>query len=378
MKLGTALKADAVVIGVVKEYGEVRSGSATGNVVSLSVQLLETKTGRVVWAGASTKGGVTMGDRLLGGGGVPLNYATEAPSMTSSTRCSGNRRASALVAALVLASAAGCGHRAAAPVRRLGPAEPGSRPRIAVLPIDNLSGRRAGEGDGRRARARARGARRGRRRGRPRGLPLPAPAASHGGIDGASARAAREELGAHAVLVTSLTVYHAASPPALGLTARLVSTGGEPEISGWTAFAWAGDQAPGLLGLGRMERMAQVQEHVLGQLASSLDAFLAGEAGDVACGGSRYRPKVRFRSAELDSGEHHTVAVVPFLDHSKRRGAGEAVALEFVRQLVANGRYRVLEPGVVRDYLLRARVLLPAASPSRPPGSSSAASGRTW
>jgi hypothetical protein len=78
LKLGTALKADAVVVGVVKEYGEVRSGSASGNVVSLSVQLLETATGRVVWSGATTKGGVTMKDRLLGGGGVPLNHATEA------------------------------------------------------------------------------------------------------------------------------------------------------------------------------------------------------------------------------------------------------------------------------------------------------------
>ncbi len=77
-KLGTSLKADAVVVGVVKEYGEVRSGSASGNVVSMSVQLLETSTGRVVWSGATTKGGVTMKDRLLGGGGVALNHATEA------------------------------------------------------------------------------------------------------------------------------------------------------------------------------------------------------------------------------------------------------------------------------------------------------------
>ncbi len=77
-KLGLALKADAVVVGVVKEYGEVRSGSASGNVVSMSVQLIETTTGRVVWSGATTKGGVTMTDRLLGGGGVPLNNATEA------------------------------------------------------------------------------------------------------------------------------------------------------------------------------------------------------------------------------------------------------------------------------------------------------------
>lgn len=78
VKLGTALKADGVVVGVVKEYGEVRSGSATGNVISLSVQLLETATGKVVWSGATTKGGVTMKDRLLGGGGAPLNNATEA------------------------------------------------------------------------------------------------------------------------------------------------------------------------------------------------------------------------------------------------------------------------------------------------------------
>jgi len=78
VKLGTALKADAVVVGVVKEYGEVRSGSATGNVVSLSVQLLECATGKVVWSGATTKGGVSMKDRLLGGGGAPLNDATEA------------------------------------------------------------------------------------------------------------------------------------------------------------------------------------------------------------------------------------------------------------------------------------------------------------
>jgi hypothetical protein len=50
---------------------------------------------------------------------------------------------------------------------------------------------------------------------------------------------------------------------------------------------------------------------------------------------------------------------VPFLNLTKRRGAGDAVSLEFVRQLVATGKYRVLEPGVVRDYLLRARVMLP-------------------
>ena len=78
VKLGTALKVDGVVTGVVKEYGEVRSGTATSNVVSVSVALFETATGKVVWAGATTKGGIGMTDRLFGGGGAPLNDVSEA------------------------------------------------------------------------------------------------------------------------------------------------------------------------------------------------------------------------------------------------------------------------------------------------------------
>lgn len=78
IKLGTALKVDGIITGVVKEYGEIRSGTASSNVVSVSVTLLETATGKVVWAGATTRGGVTLSDRLFGGGGAPLNDVTEA------------------------------------------------------------------------------------------------------------------------------------------------------------------------------------------------------------------------------------------------------------------------------------------------------------
>jgi len=78
VKLGKALQADAVVTGSVKEYGEVRSGTASANVVSVSVQMMETGTGRVVWSASSTKGGVTMADRLLGSSGIPINQVTEA------------------------------------------------------------------------------------------------------------------------------------------------------------------------------------------------------------------------------------------------------------------------------------------------------------
>jgi hypothetical protein len=77
IKLAGLVKADAVILGTVKEYGEVRSGSAMGNAVSLSLQMIETQTGRVIWSASSTKGGIGVTDRLFGGGGEPMNTITE-------------------------------------------------------------------------------------------------------------------------------------------------------------------------------------------------------------------------------------------------------------------------------------------------------------
>ncbi len=76
-KLGTILEVNAVVTGVVKEYGEIRTGSASANVISLSLQMSEVQTGRVVWSASTTEGGVGAWDRLFGGGGKPLNDVTE-------------------------------------------------------------------------------------------------------------------------------------------------------------------------------------------------------------------------------------------------------------------------------------------------------------
>ncbi|HEX9402254.1 MAG TPA: penicillin-binding protein activator LpoB [Anaeromyxobacter sp.] len=76
-KLGALLKADAVIRGVLREYGEVRSASAAANVVSISVEMYETSSGKVVWAAASTRGGIGVSDRLLGSGGAPMNEVTE-------------------------------------------------------------------------------------------------------------------------------------------------------------------------------------------------------------------------------------------------------------------------------------------------------------
>jgi hypothetical protein len=76
-KFAKVVGADAVINGTLSEYGEVRSGSSTANVVSLSLMMIEAQTGRVVWTASSTKGGVTTTDRLFGGGGEPMNAMTQ-------------------------------------------------------------------------------------------------------------------------------------------------------------------------------------------------------------------------------------------------------------------------------------------------------------
>jgi len=77
IKLAGLIKVQAVITGAVREYGEVRSGAASANVISLSVQMFETQTGKVVWSASSTKGGISVWDRLFGGGGQPMDKVTE-------------------------------------------------------------------------------------------------------------------------------------------------------------------------------------------------------------------------------------------------------------------------------------------------------------
>ncbi len=77
-KFAGIVHANAVVTGVIREYGEIRSGTSSSNVISLSLQMIEPESGRIIWSAESTKGGVTLKDRLLGGGGEPMDRVTEA------------------------------------------------------------------------------------------------------------------------------------------------------------------------------------------------------------------------------------------------------------------------------------------------------------
>jgi len=77
VKLGGIIKVQAIITGVVREYGEVRSGTTSANIISLSLQMIETQTGKIVWTASTTKGGISILDRLFGGGGQPMNVITE-------------------------------------------------------------------------------------------------------------------------------------------------------------------------------------------------------------------------------------------------------------------------------------------------------------
>ena len=77
VKLGPVIKADAVITGVIREYGQARSGNTSANLISLGLQIMETQTGKVVWSADTTKGGISTWDRLFGGGGEPMNDVTQ-------------------------------------------------------------------------------------------------------------------------------------------------------------------------------------------------------------------------------------------------------------------------------------------------------------
>jgi TolB-like protein len=181
---------------------------------------------------------------------------------------------------------------------------------------------------------------------------------STGGLDREGARAAREELGVSGVVITSVVLHGELTPPSFGVTMRLVSAAEEPEILWIDAFGRTGDDRPGLLGLGRVESVRRLEEEAFEALARSLAGFLR-DARRKAPGcrtSPAFAPKIAFRSPALGRKEALSVAVLPFVNESGRRGAGQVLALEMARQLLAVDRVRVIEPGMLRDELLTYRI----------------------
>jgi TolB-like protein len=177
------------------------------------------------------------------------------------------------------------------------------------------------------------------------------------GIDAEGARVLREELGADAAIVTTVQFHDPSFPPRMALDARLVATADVPEILWEDGFARGGTDSPGLLNLGVISNMEILQAVGVNGLADSLVASLQGGRPALpACG--RIRPRVIHRSRLLDDPTRRTIAVLPFVNQTERRNAADSVALEIVRELVATGRFRVVEPGRVRAEMLAKRIIV--------------------
>jgi len=172
-----------------------------------------------------------------------------------------------------------------------------------------------------------------------------------GGLDIADARKARDELHAASILVASVDAFQAEVPPRIGIRARLVSPSARVL---WSDVAVrTGDGTPGLLDLGMIDDVNVLTAQTVKALSDSLTAYLYGVKLAPACGGGtgRFGPQVTFRSRPIDG----SIVILPFVNETSRRNAGDVVALEFLRQLHAAG-VPVSEPGVAREQLFKFRL----------------------
>lgn len=271
--------------------------------------------------------------------------------MTSSTSSSARRATPRLLLAVALL-AAGCRHPGLPP--------PPAGVRIALFPMANLAGTAAPVRE-------IQGALEGSLRAR--GLDL-VPRdrleqflARHrvrwtSGIDSDVGRAAKEELGVDYVLVSSLDLYASIGVPRLAMAMRLVTASEDPEIRWIDADARAGDDHPGLFGLGLVSSVKVLEERAIAALTGSLVASLGGRPLPAGGCAPASGPRILFRSRQPLRVERPRVAILPFRDETPRSDAGEIVSFQLLRWLVRAPGIRVVEPGVVRGTLLRSRIVM--------------------
>ncbi len=202
-----------------------------------------------------------------------------------------------------------------------------------------------------------------------------------GGLNSEDSAQLHDELGVDGVVITALETWHEAVPPRVTLITRVVSTGRDPEILWMDSVGLAGDAAPGLLGLGRVNDVRQLLDSGMERLIGSFQAYLAGRspryrhaadgqglrllngATGTADGGlgpvkKGLRPQLTFRSPLFDPAREYRVALVPLLNVNARKHAASIVSLHLVKQLNRYENLRIYEPGRIRDILLRYRMIM--------------------
>jgi len=180
-----------------------------------------------------------------------------------------------------------------------------------------------------------------------------------GSINMMEAQTLKEETGAEAVLITSLELYDEIYPPKVALMSRLVSTGDNQIILWMDSIGLAGDDSPGILGLGLIKDPQTLLKKALQHLTGSLTGYLSDNR-EVAIekGRRKFKPKISYQSPVIASDMKYTIAVIPLFNRSGRKYAGDIMMLHFVKHLRAFKYFNVIEPGIVRQSLLRWRVIM--------------------
>jgi TolB-like protein len=179
------------------------------------------------------------------------------------------------------------------------------------------------------------------------------------GLDADTAAALRQETGVEGVVVASFELSSESLPPKVALIARLISTSALPSVVWADDAGMAGDDGPGFFELGVVNDYEELLTRALDRLSDSLlDYLTTGEARERSKAASKFKPRTAFSGLTLEAGRQYSVAVVPFVNLSERRNAGDVLALLFMRHLAGAAAFRVVDTGVVRRQLLDARIIM--------------------
>ena len=144
------------------------------------------------------------------------------------------------------------------------------------------------------------------------------------GLDTVTSELLINEIGVNAVLITSVEAYSETSPPRIALFSRLVSTGSRPSVLWADSVGMAGNDHPGLFGLGLIEDPKVLQNNAVGKLGDLLTGYLAGEKASIAGGRKSFGPKESYRSSII--GTDLRVNTVGFADSSSSGDEGTGPA----------------------------------------------------
>jgi hypothetical protein len=183
-----------------------------------------------------------------------------------------------------------------------------------------------------------------------------------GGIEKNTAQAFKQEENVGGVLITSLELYSDANPPKISFISRLVSTEETPSILWIDGVGMAGDDSPGFLSLGLIEDPSILLDRAMKKMFDSLNQYLyvsAQSGGKEAHRAKRkFLPKIFYRSPALDQEQKYTVAIVPFMNLSVRRYAGEIMVLHLAKALKEFDNFNVIEIGTIREIFLDLRIIM--------------------